>query len=511
MAGGGGLHAGGRAIAPSAVAVLVAMAAAASPAPSGRAPAAAPAVSADEAATALARGVARHQAGDLEGAVTAYRESLRLHPGAEAGSNLGAALAALGRYPEAIEAYRAAVSLAPDDGRIRYNLALAYYKSADLPRAAAELEALRARRPDDARATLLLADCRLQLGQPAAVEELLRPLAAAQPDNRAIAYLLGMALVRGGKVAEGQPLIDRLVRDGDSPEAQYLVGSAAFMAGDYPRAVERFAAALARNPSLPSLRSYYGRALLFTGDADGAEKALREALAAEPNDYDASYYLGSILQTRGRTEEARPFGEKAVRLRPQSPEAKQLLAALDAPFGDAAPADLVSPLVGRPAPDVLLHEPDGKTFPLSSLRGRPLVLLIGSYTCPQLRNGAPEINRLHADYGDRARFLLAYIREAHPAGDGWQSTINARDNVSLPEANSLEDRAGHAALCRRELQIPYEAVLDGLDGTLEAAFEAFPSRVFVIDRAGTVRFSGALDVEGFRPKALRTAIEAILR
>ena len=491
---------------------IMAVAARVGSAQGAAAPAAqAPAAPADAAREALSRAVSLHQSGDLAGAVAAYRESLRLRPSAEAGSNLGAALAALGRYPEAIDAYRAAVALAPDDGRIRYNLALAYYKSADLARAAEELEALHARQADDARATMLLADCRLQLGEPAAVEALLRPLAAAQPDNRAVTYLLGMALVRGGKVEEGQRLVDALVRDGESPEAQYLVGSAAFMAGDYPRAVERFGAALAASPKLPSLRSYYGRALLFTGDAEGAEKALREALAADPNDYDAAYFLASILQTTGRRDEARPFAEKAARLRPQSPDAKEMVAALAAPEAAAPPAEPASPLVGHAAPDVALHWTDGRETRLSALRGTPLVLMIGSYTCPQLRHGAPEVNRLYAEYQGRARFLLAYIREAHPAGDGWQSTINERQGVSLPEAKTLVERGEHAAVCRRELKIPYEAAVDGLDGRIETAFAAFPSRVFVIDRTGKVTFSSALDAETLRPAALRAAIDAVVR
>ena len=63
-------------------------------------------------------------------------------------------------------------------------------------------------------------------------------------------------------------------------------------------------------------------------------------------------------------------------------------------------------------------------------------------------------------------------------------------------------------MCRRELKIPFEAALDGLDGTAEAAFSAFPSRVFVIDARGTVTFSSALDVETFRPEALEAALEA---
>jgi tetratricopeptide (TPR) repeat protein len=457
---------------------------------------------------ALARAVALHQAGDLEGAVAAYRESLALAPSVEARSNLGAALAALGRYGEAIEAYRGALALAPADGRIRYNLALAYYKSADLPKAADELSALHARQPEDTRTTLLLADCRLQLGEPAAVEELLRPLAATRPDDRAVTYLLGMALIRRGKVQEGQRLVEALMRDGDSAEAQYLVGSAAFVAGDYPRAVERFSLALQKDPNLPSLRSYYGRALLFTGDADGAERAFRETLAENPNDYEASYFLASVLATRGRPEDARPYAERAVLLRPQSAQARELVASLDAPGRATTPPADVSPLVGHAAPDVELRRPDGSAFPLSSLRGRPLVLVLGSYTCPQLRHGVPDVNRLYERHRDHARFLLAYIREAHPEGEAWQSTVNRREGISLPEARSVPERAEHAALCRRELRIPYEAALDGLDGKAEAAFSAFPSRVFVIDAGGTVTFASALDVEGFRPEALEAAIEA---
>ncbi len=462
----------------------------------------------EDARAALARAVALHQAGDLEGSVAAYRESLALAPSVEARSNLGAALAALGRYAEAIDAYRAALAMAPADGRIAYNLALAHYKSADLPRAVEELQALHAKQPGDLRTTLLLADCRLQLGEPSAVEELLRPLAAARPDDRAVTYLLGMALVRGGKVEEGQRLVETLLREGDSAEAQYLLGSAAFMAGDYPRAVERFSRALEKNPKLPSLRSYYGRALLFTGDADGAERALRDALAESPNDYEANYFLGSVLATRGRPTDARPFVQRAVALRPQSERAKELLASLDRPQV-ATPSD-ASSVVGREAPDVTLLRPDGSPFRLSSLRGRPLVLVLGSYTCPQLRHGVSEVSRLHERYRDRARFVLAYIREAHPEGEAWQSTINRREGISLPEARSTPERAEHAALCRRELRIPFEAALDDLDGKAEAAFSAFPSRVFVIDARGIVTFSSALDVESFRPKALEAAIEAAL-
>ena len=386
----------------------------------------------EDARKVLARAVALHQAGDLEGAVAAYRESLALAPSVEARSNLGAALAALGRTGRrsrpigGLSTWRRKTAASVTTSRSPTTSPRTWStRRRSSPRCTRGS-------PEDTRTTLLLADCRLQLGEPAAVEDLLRPLAATRPDDRALTYLLGMALIRGGKVQEGQRLVEALMRDGDSAEAQYLVGSAAFVARDYPQAVERFSRALAKDPKLPSLRSYYGRALLFTGDADGAERAFREALAENPNDYEASYFLASVLATAaGRRTRGRSRSGPCCCGRTSSPG--EGASSLRSTPGRAATPPLdVSPLVGHAAPDVELRRPDGSAFPLSSLRGRPLVLVLGSYTCPQLRHGVPEVNRLYERHRDHARFLLAYIREAHPEGEAWQSTVNRREGIASP-------------------------------------------------------------------------------
>jgi tetratricopeptide (TPR) repeat protein len=464
----------------------------------------------EDARGALARAVALHQAGNLEGAVAAYRESLALAPTVEARSNLGAALAALGRYEEAIEAYRGALAMAPADGPILYNLALAHYKSDDLAGAAEELVALHRAQPQDLRATLLLADCRLRLGELGRVEELLRPVVDADPENRAALYLLGMALLSDGRVEEGQPLVDRLLRGDESAEAHYLLGWMAFSAGDAAKAVRELARALELNPGLPSLRSHYGRALLYTGDVDGAIAAFRDALAESPNDFDANYTLAGILANRRQLDEARPHAERAVRLHPRSEMARALVAGLDDP-GRLPRPENYSPLVGAKAPDVMLREPGGGTRRLSSLRGKPVLLAFGSLTCPQFRNGIALLNELHERYGRSVAFLLVYIREAHAADGPSPLPLNERLGMSVAEARSLEERAGNAGLCRKRLSIPYEAVLDGMEGDVEKAFDAFPSRAYVIDREGMVTFSTGLDEQRLRPEALQAALEAVVR
>src|SRR2546427_13125761 len=71
--------------------------------------------------------IQKQQAGDLEGAVAEYRQFLKLHPEATViHSNLGAALAHLGRFEEAVIEYKIALKQSPAQVGPRLNLALAY-------------------------------------------------------------------------------------------------------------------------------------------------------------------------------------------------------------------------------------------------------------------------------------------------------------------------------------------------------------------------------------------------
>src|SRR5580704_12898673 len=86
----------------------------------------------------LQRAVTLHQAGDLDGAIRAYREFLAVDPDSvKARSNLGAALARAGRYDEAIAEYNLGLQKSPDNPALLMNLGLAYYKTGRHAEAAA--------------------------------------------------------------------------------------------------------------------------------------------------------------------------------------------------------------------------------------------------------------------------------------------------------------------------------------------------------------------------------------
>lgn len=283
----------------------------------------------EQADAALARALQLHQAGDMEGAVRAYQEFLKDRPGnAEVHSNLGAALARLGRYEEAIAQYQNALAQSANNSVIRLNLALAYYKSASIRQAATELASVVAQQPANKKAVFLLADCLLRMGQNKQVIHLLAPLESANLEDPAFDYLLGTALIRDEQVPKGQVLIDRILRNGDSAEARLLMGTVQLLARDYTAGLKDLRRAVELNPKLPDVHSYYGQALLATGDTAGAAHAFRQELTANPNDFESNLNLGALLRQDQNYEEALRYLKRALQLRPGSPPVRYQIASI---------------------------------------------------------------------------------------------------------------------------------------------------------------------------------------
>lgn len=490
--------------------------------------------------TIVRRAYQLQQSGDYSGAAESYRAFLKLRPDeVGAHSNLGVVLTKLGRYDEAIQEYEAAEKLLPGDPRVSVNLALAYEKSGRLAEAEKKLAAVHDALPQEKQVIMLLADAHLQAGENGRVIELLEPLEQQTQDDLTIAYLLGTALLRQQRISEGQVLLDRILKNGDTAEARFLLGMQMYESGDYPASVKQFAAAIEVNPKLPELQAYYGQALLTTGDADGAVAAFSHELEQNPNNFAANLELGQIWTVRKRLPDALPLLRQAQLIRPRSvdaklalgkclgevgklAEARQLLRDVVKTIPDSAEAhqelatvdsrmqltkeasqerevadrlrhDVPGPKRSELAPDFTL--PDvrtGKSVSLSDFHGKsPVVLIFGSYTCPNFRSSAGALKALQAKYGSQARFLLIYIREAHGAGD-WQSTRNERAGVNLSQATVLSDKHEYAVMCSRTLHLPFQALLDGLDNKVETAYSAWPSRAFVLDRGGRVRYSTRL-------------------
>jgi tetratricopeptide (TPR) repeat protein len=271
--------------------------------------------------------VAAQERGDDAAAVRDYRELLRLHPDAAAVRvNLGATLADLKRFSEAIEQYRIVLASDSANRMARMNLALAYRGNDDLANAIKELERLHQEDANDGQTLMLLADCLVQSGRYPQAISLLTPLEGAQPDNLDLQWLLGSAIIHAGRPQEGVERVERVAERGASADAYLLAGQTRLAMNQYDLAKRDADAANHLNPALQGLPTLTGMILEQQGDYDAAETALQKALAMNANDFNAHLYLGGIYYFRRNMEDARLHLARAMQLRPSSGQARYELA-----------------------------------------------------------------------------------------------------------------------------------------------------------------------------------------
>jgi len=280
------------------------------------------------------RAIVLQREGRFEEAASEWRTLLALVPRSpEAHSNLAAALVGLSRVEEAVAEYREALALG-DTPAIRFNLALAYYKSFQFPPAEKELAAVIAGQPDHRAARVLLADCYWRSGEAKKVIPLLEPLDAKNADDKAVAYLLGMAYLRNGQTLRGQLLVDRILRQGDSPEAHVMMGTAHQTAGEYTDARREYERAAALSPEMPGVNALLGRTLMTVGETAGAVDAFRAELRRNPGDFQANLHLGVLLKQDQANEEAMACFRRALAAKPGAVEVRYQIGALQLIMGD---------------------------------------------------------------------------------------------------------------------------------------------------------------------------------
>jgi tetratricopeptide (TPR) repeat protein len=296
----------------------------------------------------------KQKEGDLAGAITGYRQFLKLHPEATPiHINLGVALAGLGRYEEAISEYKIALKQSPSQPAARLNLALAYYKMGHISDAAIELARVHREEPANTQAVMLLADCDLRMGKNVETIHLLEPLSKTDPDDLAVAYMLGTALLRNKQRDEGAAVIDRILRNGDSAQSHLLMGMTKFEAMEYPQAIVDLTKAAEIDPTLPDVYSYLGQAQMASGDMQAARQDFEKELARNPNDFESNVRLAVLLKEDGNYERAHQLLDRALLVRPDDPGALYQVGAVYLAAGDLNRASSVLQSVVKQYPDFL--------------------------------------------------------------------------------------------------------------------------------------------------------------
>lgn len=164
------------------------------------------------------------------------------------------------------------------------------------------------------------------------------------------------------------------------------------------------------------------------------------------------------------------------------------------------------PNVGDEAPDFELTDLDENKLSLSSLRGKPVVIEFGSYTCPVFRRKVNDLAALRSEYGDDVQWIMIYTLEAHPT-DGRVAPINTRAGIEIPQHTSFEKRLECAKLCAEKLDLKLHVLVDGYENKVTDAYSGRPNRGYVLDAEGKVVSKQVWIEVG----ATRTALDAILQ
>ena len=109
-------------------------------------------------------------------------------------------------------------------------------------------------------------------------------------------------------------------------------------------------------------------------------------------------------------------------------------------------------------------------------------------------------------YRKDVKFLMVYIREAHPT-DGRQSSANEREGILFEQPTTFEERLDVAKQMCTKLDISIPGVIDEMDNKVNEAYSAAPDRLYLVSKEGKIAYKGGPGPRGFNPDELEDAIK----
>lgn len=235
---------------------------------------------------------------------------------------LGAALHAQGRFAEAAEAQREAVTLSPWDAVAHYVLGESLMALQQPVLAAESYHLARSIKRD-------FADAHFKLGNALAVQnrfeeaiDAYRSTLAIRPDFHLAHAHLGFSLMSIHRHAEAEPhLREALHAHSDSAHLHNALGSALYGQGRMAEATESFRHVLALTPNSAEAHVNLGNALREAGAFEQADASYQQALALDGGLPRIHFELGGLMYVQDRYVEAEQHYRRALELKPDYVEA----------------------------------------------------------------------------------------------------------------------------------------------------------------------------------------------
>lgn len=124
---------------------------------------------------------------------------------------------------------------------------------------------------------------------------------------------------------------------------------------------------------------------------------------------------------------------------------------------------------------------------------RPVLVIFGSMTCPMTASAAPSVQQLYDEFGDRVKFIMLYVREAHPGEHFTQS-------------ETMDEKLEYARALKKIYDIQWTVAADNINGDLHRALDPKPNAAFLMSGEGTVLFRSLWAADR---DALHQALDAV--
>ncbi len=264
-------------------------------------------------------------------AVVVLREAVRLDPTfGDSHTELGLALSAVGHHDEAVTQHRAAIAIDPTAGTSHFNLGVALRRAGDLGGAtAAYREAIRLN-PASAAAHNNLGTVLRDAGDLGGATAAFRNALRLDPKLVQAHTNLGKALSAAGDLVAAEACYREAAGLSQSQvAAQLTLGT--FLRDlklDYTGAIACFREAVRLDPRSAAAHTGLGNSLDRKGDRPAALTSYREAIRLDPRGTDAQYFLGVALNAGGDPKGAFVCFSEVIRLDPRNSNALDWVAFL---------------------------------------------------------------------------------------------------------------------------------------------------------------------------------------
>ena len=101
------------------------------------------------------------------------------------------------------------------------------------------------------------------------------------------------------------------------------------------------------------------------------------------------------------------------------------------------------------------------------------------------------LEEMRQQWSDKVEFTYVYIKEAHP-DDEWQMGVNLEHEVVFKQPKTFVDRMALARTFVEKMDVGTRTLVDDIANTANACYAAWPERIYVIDRGGTIVYKGGM-------------------